>query len=93
MVRATYLQLSDSAILMFNMHHIASDGWSMDLLLNEFVIQYQALEQALPDPLPALDIQYVDFARWQRQWLSGEVLERQLQYWQNSWPICRARMV
>ncbi|MBA6257663.1 MULTISPECIES: non-ribosomal peptide synthetase [unclassified Colwellia] len=86
MVRASYLHLSNQektsqGVLLFNMHHIASDGWSMKVLLKEFVIQYQSIIQGKPDPLAPLAIQYVDYAYWQRRWLVGEVLETQLNYW------------
>ena len=63
------------------MHHIASDGWSMGILLKEFVTQYQSVVKGEPDPLAPLTIQYADYAHWQRQWLVGEVLDAQLEYW------------
>ena len=69
--------------LLFNMHHVASDGWSIEILQREFATLYQAFAAGQPDPLPALDIQYVDYAHWQRDWLKGPVLEQQLQYWQQ----------
>jgi len=86
MVRASYLHLSTPAkpkqdILLFNLHHIASDGWSIGVLLDEFVTQYQAIIEGKPDPLSPLPIQYADYAHWQRRWLIGEVLEGQLAYW------------
>ena len=86
MVRVSYIQLcteenSVQDMLLLNMHHIASDGWSMGILLKEFVIQYKALVQGEADPLPPLTIQYADYAHWQREYLEGEVLETQLNYW------------
>ncbi|MCJ8274726.1 MAG: condensation domain-containing protein [Psychrosphaera sp.] len=86
MVRAAYLSLGvlgerQQGILLFNMHHIASDGWSMGILVNEFVSQYQALIEGKPDPLPPLEIHYADYAHWQRQWITGAVLKNQLNYW------------
>ena len=86
MVRVAHIQLgteenSVQDMLLFNMHHIASDGWSMGILLKEFVIQYQAIVQDEADPLPPLTIQYADYAHWQREYLEGEVLETQLNYW------------
>ncbi|WDE09260.1 non-ribosomal peptide synthetase [Thalassomonas viridans] len=86
MVRAAYLHLStparpDQDILLFNMHHIASDGWSMGVLLREFTAQYQAITEGKPDPLPPLAIQYADYAAWQRQWFAGQEQQRQLDYW------------
>ncbi|MCF2907156.1 amino acid adenylation domain-containing protein [Pseudoalteromonas sp. DL2-H2.2] len=89
MVRASYLQLShdDSAhcqaILSFNMHHIASDGWSMDVLSKEFFAIYQSLEQGVPCPLTPLAIQYRDFAHWQQKHFAQGELEKQLAYWQQ----------
>jgi amino acid adenylation domain-containing protein len=64
-------------------HHIASDGWSMGVLQRELVALYQAFRAGDPSPLPALSVQYADFAAWQRQWLSGERLEQQLAYWRD----------
>jgi amino acid adenylation domain-containing protein len=84
MLRASFIRLSDNeGILLCNMHHIASDGWSMGLLTSEFVQQYRAISQGLPNPLAPLAIQYADYAQWQREWLEGEVLAGQLDYWQQ----------
>ncbi|MGD7037379.1 condensation domain-containing protein [Methylotuvimicrobium buryatense] len=60
-----------------------SDGWSAELLVKEFSALYRAFTQGLAAPLAELPIQYADFACWQRQWLSGAVLERQLHYWRQ----------
>jgi FkbH-like protein len=65
------------------MHHIVSDGWSMGVLIREFAELYGAYREGRGDPLPALPIQYADYAQWQRHWLQGEVLERQLSYWRE----------
>ena len=82
MIRASFITLAEQqGALLFNMHHIASDGWSMDLLVREFVAQYQAAVDGKTDPLPPLTIQYADYAHWQRQWLKGAVLKAQLDYW------------
>jgi amino acid adenylation domain-containing protein len=89
--RITLLQLgTDSHILLLNMHHIISDGWSIDVLIDEWNTLYKALSQAKPSHLPPLPIQYVDFAHWQRQWLTGEVLEQQLSYWKQQLAGCPA---
>ncbi|MES1210731.1 MAG: condensation domain-containing protein, partial [Acidobacteriota bacterium] len=69
--------------LLLNMHHIISDGWSMGVLVREITALYGALLAGQPSPLPELSIQYADFAVWQRGWLQGEVLERQLSYWRE----------
>ncbi len=65
------------------MHHIVSDGWSVDVLLGELTVLYQALAAGRPSPLPELPVQYADFAAWQRGWLTGAVLEEQLAYWRR----------
>ena len=80
--RPTLLQLEEEEhILLLTMHHIVSDGWSMGILSRELTVLYAAFSAGHPSPLPELSIQYGDFAKWQREWLQGEVLERQLSYW------------
>lgn len=88
MVRASWLQLDsqpdkERGVLLFNTHHIASDGWSMGILVREFVSIYSELQSGNPADLPSLPIQYADYAKWQRDWLQGEVLEAQVEYWQS----------
>jgi len=84
MLRASYLRLGEEeGVLLFNMHHIASDGWSIGILVEEFSQLYEALSQGKSDPLPPLAIQYADYAQWQREWLQGEVVEAQLGYWEK----------
>ena len=88
LIRARLLRLKDNAeqqdaLLLLTMHHIVSDGWSAELLVKEFSALYRAFTQGLAAPLAELPIQYADFACWQRQWLNGEVLERQLHYWRQ----------
>ncbi|KAB8318928.1 amino acid adenylation domain-containing protein [Tolypothrix campylonemoides VB511288] len=84
MLRATLLQIDHQEhILLLVMHHIASDGWSMGILWQQLAAVYQAFLNGLANPLPTLPIQYADFAVWQRQWLSGEVLSEQLDYWKT----------
>src|SRR5690606_1558013 len=68
-------------VLLFTMHHIVSDGWSMNVLVSEIATVYAALRDGMPVPLPPLPIQYADFALWQRRWLDGGELDRQLAYW------------
>jgi amino acid adenylation domain-containing protein len=70
-------------LLLLNMHHIASDGWSVGLLLRELGSLYQTFSEEKASPLPELPVQYADFAVWQREWLQGEVLEKQLTYWRK----------
>ncbi|MBW4498234.1 MAG: amino acid adenylation domain-containing protein [Scytonema hyalinum WJT4-NPBG1] len=84
MLRGSLLVLSPQEhILLLVMHHIAADRWSMSILFEQLATLYQAFLNAKPNPLPEQPIQYADFAVWQRQWLSGEVLEKQLKYWKQ----------
>ncbi|WP_032774487.1 condensation domain-containing protein, partial [Streptomyces griseus] len=62
-------------VLALSMHHIVSDGWSVGVLLREIQAAYARRE------LPELVVQYADYAAWQRSWLTGDVLEEQLDYW------------
>jgi len=83
LLRSTLLQLDETEhILLFTMHHIASDAWSMDVLVREVAVLYDCFCSGKPSPLPELPIQYADYAIWQRQWLQG-VLETQLDYWKH----------
>ncbi|HET9362167.1 MAG TPA: amino acid adenylation domain-containing protein [Vicinamibacterales bacterium] len=68
-------------IVVFTMHHIVSDGWSIERMIAEFTHLYAAFSQGGLSPLRELGIQYADFASWQRHWLQGEVLEAHLSYW------------
>ncbi|HEX5601466.1 MAG TPA: condensation domain-containing protein, partial [Pyrinomonadaceae bacterium] len=78
LVRARLLRLNaDEWVLIFTMHHIISDGWSMGVLVNEMASLYQR------QPLPELAVQYADFSEWQREWLTQGNLERQLNYWKQ----------
>jgi amino acid adenylation domain-containing protein len=71
----------DDHILMFAMHHIISDAWSLGVFVGELATLYGAFSGGEPSPMPDLPVQYVDFARWQRDWLVGAVLDSQLEYW------------
>jgi acyl carrier protein len=71
----------DEHVLLLTMHHIVGDGWSVGALTHELTRLYEAFRRGEPDPLPPLEVQYADFAAWQRERLTGEVLERQLAYW------------
>jgi hypothetical protein len=70
-------------VLLVTMHHIVSDGWSMGVLIRELGALYGAYREGRGNALPALPIQYADYAQWQRQWLSGKVLQGQLDYWKE----------
>ncbi|MDJ0840406.1 MAG: non-ribosomal peptide synthase/polyketide synthase, partial [Acidobacteriota bacterium] len=82
LLRVTIFRLgADDHILALNMHHIISDGWSMDVLMRDFRAGYAACLTRTEARLPQLPIQYADFAAWQRQWLTGEVLSERTDYW------------
>lgn len=82
--RASLLQLAESEyILLLNMHHIISDGWSLSIFFREIATFTQMLTAGQSAALPDLPIQYADFALWQRNWLQGDTLQKQLSYWQN----------
>ncbi|GAX42390.1 amino acid adenylation domain-containing protein [Tolypothrix sp. NIES-4075] len=84
MLRGCLLQIAPQEhILLLVMHHIASDGWSIGVLWNQLKEFYTAFLNGEPIPLPTIPIQYADFAVWQRQWLSGQELENQLNYWKQ----------
>ncbi|MEA2692844.1 MAG: hypothetical protein QOJ16_2231, partial [Acidobacteriota bacterium] len=84
LLRVAFLVLGrEKHALLFAMHHIVSDGWSLGVLVGEVARLYSAFCQGEPSPLPELAVQYTDFAAWQRQWLKGAVLERQLSYWRQ----------
>ncbi|KYC42726.1 non-ribosomal peptide synthetase [Scytonema hofmannii PCC 7110] len=74
---------TDEYVLVFAIHHIAADGWSLGVFISELSTYYRAIAAGTPVMLPELPIQYADFAVWQRQWLTNEVLERQLSYWKQ----------
>ncbi|ASS75372.1 hypothetical protein CIG75_10465 [Tumebacillus algifaecis] len=84
LLRATVLQHgADHYTLVLVMHHIIGDGWSFGVLIGEMVALYEAFLAGSPSPLPELPVQYGDFAHWQREWMQGEVLQKQLGYWQE----------
>ncbi|HQY71732.1 MAG TPA: amino acid adenylation domain-containing protein, partial [Pseudomonadales bacterium] len=79
-----YRLAMDRHVLLLNMHHIVSDGWSLGVLTRELGEFYRSFVRGEAPGLPALRIQYRDFARWQRGWLQGEVLASQISYWRES---------
>jgi amino acid adenylation domain-containing protein len=84
LIRATLLQLGRADyVFLLTMHHMVSDGWSMTVLSDEFDKFYSAFSRGLASPLPELAVQYADYAVWQRQWLQGEILDEQLDYWRR----------
>jgi amino acid adenylation domain-containing protein len=84
LLRATLIRLGAlEHILLVTMHHIASDGWSIGVLVREVETLYKAFSTGRPSPLEELPVQYADYAQWQREWLSGDVLAEQLSYWKR----------
>ena len=84
LLRSTLLRLGGAEhVLVFCMHHIASDGWSLGLLVGELSALYAAHSGERELSLPELPVQYADYAVWQREYLAGEVLEKQLAYWRE----------
>ncbi|MBD1938355.1 non-ribosomal peptide synthetase [Microcoleus sp. FACHB-68] len=84
LLRVRLLHLKDSEyVVILTMHHIIADGWSMGIFIEEIATLYQAFSNGKPSPLLELPIQYPDFAIWQRKWLQGEVLEKQIAYWKK----------
>jgi amino acid adenylation domain-containing protein len=82
--RATLLRLSDEDhVLLFDMHHIANDGWSIWQFANELAPLYEAYLDGKPSPLPELPVQYADFSVWQQSWLQSDSIARQLEYWKK----------
>ena len=82
LLRVLLLKLGNqNQVLLFNMHHIISDGWSMGVLIREWSHLYNAFTTDQSPQLSQLSIQYTDYAAWQRQWLKGDVLEQQREYW------------
>ncbi|NWE18993.1 non-ribosomal peptide synthetase, partial [Pseudomonas sp. P7548] len=83
LLRVQLLKLDEQEhVLLLTLHHIVSDGWSMNVLIDEFIRCYDAHECNEQPQLPALPIQYSDYALWQRRWLEAGEQARQLDYWQ-----------
>ena len=84
LVRSHLIQLeADTHVLLLTLHHIISDGWSMEVLIRELAILYDSHQRGQQPQLSPMPIQYADFAVWQRQFLQGPVLEEQLSYWRS----------
>ncbi|MFL5357704.1 amino acid adenylation domain-containing protein, partial [Archangium sp.] len=84
LMRATLLRVAPQEhVLLLSLHHVIADGWSLEVLFRELAQLYAGARRGEPVALPPLAVQYVDHAHWQRQWLRGEVLERQLDYWRQ----------
>ncbi len=84
LLRVRLLRLAaQEHILLVNMHHIISDGWSTGVFTRDLTLMYADVMGATVTTLPDLPVQYADFAYWQRQQLQGELLHTQLAYWKN----------
>lgn len=82
LIRASLLRLAaDEHVLLVTMHHIVSDGWSLQVLAGEIAALYAAFHQGRPDPLPPLPIQYADYSAWQRSQVGSEAGQAQLAWW------------
>lgn len=83
-MRMTLLRLTaEETILVILMHHLISDAWSMGIFIRELATLYEAYSLGRPSPLSDMPIQYADFAQWQRRWLQGEIIEKQIAYWKQ----------
>src|SRR6185369_7147856 len=84
LIRLSVVRLDeDEHALVMTEHHFVHDGWTQGVLLKDFLALYAAFGRGEPSPLPPLPVQYADFAVWQRRWLQGEVLDRQLAWWRE----------
>ena len=84
MLRATLMRLTEEEhILVLVLHHIASDGWSLSVIVRELVELYGSYTEGRPAILSPVPVQYADYALWQRKYLSGDVLERKMAYWKE----------
>jgi acyl carrier protein len=82
--RAALVRLgAEDQVLLVSLHHVASDGWSAGLMVREFTSLYERYREGQPSALQELRVQYADFALWQREWLQGEALAQQLDYWRG----------
>ncbi|MCE7987529.1 MAG: amino acid adenylation domain-containing protein [Caldilinea sp. CFX5] len=85
LIRTTLMQLDErSYFLLLTIHHIVADGWSMDIFFRELTVLYTAFAQGQSSPLSDLPLQYADYAVWQRNWLSGDVLAHHLDFWRRT---------
>jgi amino acid adenylation domain-containing protein len=83
-IRGRLLRLAEHEHrLLVTLHHLVADGWSIALLLQELGTLYSAFVQGQPDPLPPLSLHYPDYALWQRRWIDGPLLQRQLAFWRD----------
>ena len=81
-VRVVQLE-KEEHLLLFTMHHIITDAWSIGVLIREVVALYESSLNSTPSPLADLEIQYADFVLWQKEFLQGETLDHQVSYWKK----------
>ncbi|RKG80159.1 amino acid adenylation domain-containing protein [Corallococcus exercitus] len=82
LLRVTLLRLEqDAHVLLFTLHHVISDAWSLGVMVREVATLYEAFAKGEPSPLAELPVQYADYAMWQRRWLRGDALREQLDWW------------
>ena len=83
--RAGVIRLgAEEHVLVLTMHHVVTDGWSMGIVMREFSVLYEAYAAGQESPLEEPELQYGDYAVWQREWMRGEVLEKELGYWKEA---------
>jgi amino acid adenylation domain-containing protein/non-ribosomal peptide synthase protein (TIGR01720 family) len=78
-----YILAPQLHVLLTTIHHVVSDGWSIRVMIRELSAIYSAFQREEPSPLPPLTLGYADFACWQREWLTGDVLQNEVEYWRN----------
>ena len=84
MQRARLIQLSEEEfILCISEHHVVNDGFTGSILLDELGAIYDAFAAGEPNPLPPLELHYTDYAAWERQWMQGERLADEVEYWRS----------
>ncbi|MCB1057882.1 MAG: hypothetical protein KDD11_20465, partial [Acidobacteria bacterium] len=84
LIRHTLVRLDrDDHVFIANTHHLVSDGWSGAIFIRELAALYEAFLDDQPSPLPELEVQYGDYAHWQRSWLQGEVLDEEIEFWRG----------
>jgi acyl carrier protein len=83
-LRARLVKLADEDYLLcMAMHHVVSDGSSGSILLDELLAIYDASAAGEPDPLPAVELHFTDYAIWERQWMRGQLLDQELEHWRS----------
>ncbi|MCG7410809.1 non-ribosomal peptide synthase/polyketide synthase [Paenibacillus sp. ACRRX] len=84
LIRVEWIQMDkEELVVLCLMHHIISDGWSLDILVHEWLTLYEAITKNEPPALQAPLVQYADFSIWQRRWMTDELMDRQLEFWRN----------